>query len=246
MSEELQEDTPKNSKEIWLFLIFVDIIALCVFGYFIYRSFFNSFDISSFMTAAVEEEYSVEEVEIPQEPAPALKKEPVKHEASAPVAQQHQEPVQEAKKETLQKDEYKEEIKAEEAKTAEPVVRKEESKPLEPVVKKEEAKPAELVVKKEEAKPAKAEPKRQSVFVSGTGKTRKVMFKYYGNAKSVSIVSGFTMSKPVPLKKTGKEWATTLVIYPGQYKYMFIVDGKQIPDPNASKQVDGRSIVTIK
>lgn len=221
MPEELQEDTPKNSKEIWLFLIFVDIIALSVFGYFIYKSFFNNFDISSLMPqASVEEEYSVEEIEIPQEPAPAAKQ-PVKQETVAPVvAEQPKEPVNEVKEQPAEQP--KEEVKAEEPKQAEPAI------------------------KKEEPKTVKAEPKRQSVFVSGTGKTRKVIFKYYGNAKSVSIVSGFTMSKPVPLKKTGKEWATTLVIYPGQYKYMFIVDGKQIPDPNASKQVDGRSIVTIK
>lgn len=221
MPEELQEDTPKNSKEIWLFLIFVDIIALCVFGYFIYKSFFNNFDISSLMPqASVEEEYSVEEIEIPQEPASAAKQ-PVKQETVAPVvAEQPKEPVNEVKEQPAEQP--KEEVKAEEPKQAEPAI------------------------KKEEPKTVKAEPKRQSVFVSGTGKTRKVIFKYYGNAKSVSIVSGFTMSKPVPLKKTGKEWATTLVIYPGQYKYMFIVDGKQIPDPNASKQVDGRSIVTIK
>ena len=221
MPEELQEDTPKNSKEIWLFLIFVDIIALCVFGYFIYKSFFNNFDISSLMPqASVEEEYSVEEIEIPQEPVPAAKQ-PVKQETVAPVvAEQPKEPVNEVKEQPAEQP--KEEVKAEEPKQAEPAI------------------------KKEEPKTVKAEPKRQSVFVSGTGKTRKVIFKYYGNAKSVSIVSGFTMSKPVPLKKTGKEWATTLVIYPGQYKYMFIVDGKQIPDPNASKQVDGRSIVTIK
>lgn len=221
MPEELQEDTPKNSKEIWLFLIFVDIIALCVFGYFIYKSFFNNFDISSLMPqASVEEEYSVEEIEIPQESAPAAKQ-PVKQETVAPVvAEQPKEPVNEVKEQPAEQP--KEEVKAEEPKQAEPAI------------------------KKEEPKTVKAEPKRQSVFVSGTGKTRKVIFKYYGNAKSVSIVSGFTMSKPVPLKKTGKEWATTLVIYPGQYKYMFIVDGKQIPDPNASKQVDGRSIVTIK
>lgn len=233
MPEELQEDTPKNSKEIWLFLIFVDIIALCVFGYFIYKSFFNNFDISSLMPqASVEEEYSVEEIEIPQEPAPSAKQ-PVKQETVAPVvAEQPKEPVNEVKDQPAEQP--KEEVKAEDVKQEEIIV------------KKEDAKPAESVVKKEEPKTVKAEPKRQSVFVSGTGKTRKVIFKYYGNAKSVSIVSGFTMSKPVPLKKTGKEWATTLVIYPGQYKYMFIVDGKQIPDPNASKQVDGRSIVTIK
>lgn len=203
MPEELQENSKKTSKEIWLFLIFVDIVALCVFGFFIYKSFFNDFDFASLIpqTSAeeevlagtgIQENILVEEEKLPQEEDPSVKPEEPK-------------PAQN-------------EAEAEPAKTAET--------------------PAE--------KPAvQTEPKKQSVFVSGTGKTRKVTFKYYGSAKSVSIISGFTMRKPVALKKSGGVWSTTLVIYPGEYRYMFIVDGKETPDPNAS-QDDGRSIVVIK
>lgn len=203
MPEELQDNSKKTSKEIWLFLIFVDIVALCVFGFFIYKSFFNDFDFASLIPqTAAEEELSVEtdmqenilveEEKLPQEEAPSVKPE--------------------------------------------------EPKPAQDEAKAKTAKPAEATAEK----PAvKAEPKKQSVFVSGTGKTRKVTFKYYGNAKKVSIISGFTMRKPVALKKVGGVWSTTLVIYPGEYRYMFVVDGKETPDPNALLD-DGRSVVVIK
>lgn len=203
MPEELQDNSKKTSKEIWLFLIFVDIVALCVFGFFIYKSFFNDFDFASLIpqTAAeeellaetdVQENILVEEEKLPQEEAPSVKPE--------------------------------------------------EPKPAQNEAEAKTAKPAETP----DEKPAvKAEPKKQSVFISGTGKTRKVTFKYYGNAKKVSIISGFTMRKPVALKKVGGVWSTTLVIYPGEYRYMFVVDGKETPDPNAL-QDDGRSVVVIK
>ncbi len=199
MPEEIQENSKKTSKEIWLFLIFVDIVALCVFGFFIYRAFFNGFDFASLIPQSVaqEEELSdvsasdnleVEDIKLPQE------------EDSSSVQE--------------------EEPKSDETSSA-------------PVVKEEQ--PAEV----------KAEPKKQSVFVSGTGKTRKVTFKYYGDAKKVSIISGFTMRKPIALKKSGGVWSTTLVIYPGEYRYLYIVDGKEMPDPNA-EQEDGRSILIVK
>lgn len=208
MPEELQDNSKKTSKEIWLFLIFVDIVALCVFGFFIYKSFFNDFDFASLIPQSaaeeevlaetdVREDILVEDTKLPQEEAPAPKAE-----EPAPADTKSAEQPSESKA----------------------------------------AKPAEAPAEK----PAvKAEPKRQSVFVSGTGKTRKVTFKYYGNAKSVSIISGFTMRKPVALKKSGGVWSTTLVIYPGEYRYMFMVDGKETPDPNA-EQDDGRSVVVIK
>lgn len=203
MPEELQDNSKKTSKEIWLFLIFVDIVALCVFGFFIYKSFFNDFDFASLIpqTAAeeellaetdVQENILVEEEKLPQEEVPSVKPE--------------------------------------------------EPKPAQDEAEAKPAKPAESPAEKTAVK---AEPKKQSVFVSGTGKTRKVTFKYYGNAKRVSIISGFTMRKPVALKKVGGVWSTTLVIYPGEYRYMFVVDGKETPDPNAL-QDDGRSVVVIK
>lgn len=200
MSEEIQDNSKKTSKEIWLFLIFVDIVALCVFGFFIYRAFFNGFDFASLMpqSAVQEEEFaefsaednlSVEDINLPQE-------------GETPS------------------------VKEEEPKT--------------------DDKANELTAKKEKpVAEVKPEPKRQSVFISGTGKTRKVTFKYYGDANKVSIISGFTMRKPIALKKSGGVWSTTLIIYPGEYRYLYIVDGKEMPDPNA-EQEDGRSVLIVK
>jgi len=87
--------------------------------------------------------------------------------------------------------------------------------------------------------------KRQSVFIAPTaGKTSKVTFKYFGDAKSVSLVSGFTMAQPQALKKVGGVWQREFVIYPGEYKYLFIVDGVKTLDPNTEEN-GGRSVVKI-
>ena len=139
--------------------------------------------------------------------------------------------------------EAKEEVKQEEPAPA-PEVKKEEPKKEE--VKKEEPKKAETKKaepKKEAAQ--KEQPKKKSVFISGSGKTRKVTFKYYGNAKKVAVVGGFTMSRPVAMKKSGKEWSTSVVLFPGTYKYMFVVDGKTVTDPNG-RIADGKSVFTAK
>lgn len=76
-------------------------------------------------------------------------------------------------------------------------------------------------------------------------KTKPVTFKYYGAGDKVSIVSGFTKRKPVAMKKVGGVWTKTLYIYPGEYRYKFIVDGIQILDPNA-KAENGRSVLIVK
>jgi flagellar basal body-associated protein FliL len=209
--EEIQNEAKKNSKkEIWLFLIFIDIIALCVLGFFIYNSFFDGLEIS--VADGLRGDIFLEEVlveDIKTEPSAPKKDEPKKTEAKKP------ESAAEVKKEE------KLAAKAETDGTAKP---KEE--PVKPEVKKEA-------------------PKRQSIFVSGTGKTRKVTFKYYGDAKKVAVIAGFTMRKPVAMKKSGSEWSTTIIIYPGEYRYKYIVDGKEIPDPNAEED-SGRSILIVK
>ena len=70
-------------------------------------------------------------------------------------------------------------------------------------------------------------------------------FRYFGDADSVSVVSGFTMAKPRALKKRGDHWEVTLGIAPGTYKFLYIVDGKQTLDPYAEEE-DGRSVLVVK
>lgn len=232
MQDEIQNETKKSSREMWLFLIFLDLIATCVFGFFIYKSFFGlphkngepSKSAEPFLEDVLVEDIKAEPQEVILTPAPAAPAQEQQTAAPAPAAE-------EVKKEEAAPAEVKqEEPKKEEVKE----VKKEEPK-------KAEAKKAEP--KKEDAQ--KNQPKKKSVFISGSGKTRKVTFKYYGNAKKVSVVGGFTMSRPVALKKSGKEWSGSVVIFPGTYKYMFIVDGKTITDPNGRLD-DGKSVFTAK
>lgn len=198
-------ENKKSSKEMWLFLIFLDIAALCVFAYFIYHSFGGEIQkqVSAFTAArAQSKEQSktfVEEIIVEEDKIPAEQEE-----KALPVA----------KKEEVKKEEIKEE------------------------------KPAEKVETTNIAT-APTEAKKQSVFISGTGKTRKVTFKYYDDAKKVAIISGFTSRKPVSLVKKNGVWETTLVLYPGDYKYMYIVDNVEVLDPNAPAE-NGRSVLKVR
>lgn len=201
-------ENKKSSKEMWLFLIFLDIAALCVFAYFIYHSFGGEIQkqVSAFTAArAQSKEQSktfVEEIIVEEDVLPA-EMEPVKADT----------PKTEAKKEEV----------------------KETAKEEKPAVKEETINIAT----------APTETKKQSVFISGTGKTRKVTFKYYDEAKKVAIVSGFTSRKPVNLTKKNGVWETTLILYPGDYKYMYIVDNVEVLDPNAPAE-NGRSLLKVR
>ncbi len=201
-------ENKKSSKEMWLFLIFLDIAALCVFAYFIYHSFGGEIQkqVSAFTAArAQSKEQSktfVEEIIVEEDVLPA-EMEPVKADT----------PKTEAKKEEV----------------------KETAKEEKPAVKEETINIAT----------APTETKKQSVFISGTGKTRKVTFKYYDEAKKVAIVSGFTSRKPVALTKKNGVWETTLILYPGDYKYMYIVDNVEVLDPNAPAE-NGRSVLKVR
>lgn len=198
-------ESKKSSKELWLVLIFVDLIAICVFSYLIYNSFVNS-DKKEIQIKhnTKTEEVVLEEIDL---------SEPVKKE---------------------EKEIKKEEVP--EVKT-EPKEIKEETKPL---PKKE---PKEVNI---QAAETKTNVKKESIKISGSGKWRQVTFKYFDDAKSVAIVSGFTSTQPRALKKVNGVWEITLTISPGVYRYMFIVDGKEIKDPYNTHESNGRSVINIK
>lgn len=189
-----------NNKDIWLFLIIVDVIFLCVFGFFLYKN------LSARLLAPAE-----------NVPAPA----PVAEEPAVQEAQPQEEIVVE---ETVSV--------TPQAPAAQP-----QEKPA-PVV--QEPKPAQ------EAAPAQPKEQKESIIIkSGKSKYRQVTFRYFGEADNVSIVSGFTMSKPRALKKKKDYWEVTLGIAPGTYKFLYIVDGKQTLDPYAEEK-DGRSVLVVK
>lgn len=195
------EDKPASAasrKDVWLFLIIVDVVFLCVFGFFLYKS------LSARLLAPRAEAPVVaaepEEVVLPQEEVqPVTENVPAAEPVSAPVP---------------------------------------EEKPA------AEEKPA-TVAPAPKAQPQPAQ--KESVIIKTNAKSqyRQVTFRYFGTAKEVAVVSGFTMAKPRAMKKQNGIWETTLAISPGTYKYLFVVDGKQIPDPYAPEQ-DGRSVLVVK
>ncbi len=201
-SQELETKTSSN-KDMWLFLIVLDVIFLCVFGFFLYKHFtaklVNPAPVAVVETETVEalpeipeaEVITVTETEVIAEPIPAAKEE-VKP-AAEPAKENNVAPVTETSTQVS------------------------------------------------------SAPTKESVVVASVpnSKYRRVTFKWFGDGKKVSIVSGFTMSKPQALKKVGDHWETTLSIAPGTYKFLYIIDGKNTRDPYSAEK-DGRSLVVIK
>ena len=190
-----------GNKDLWLFLIIIDVVFLCVFGFFLYKN------LSARLLSSEDE----------KRPAPAAEQE------AAPAPEE----------EIAVAEEVVTVTPAESAVQPQP-----EPKPAEPEVKPAEPEP------QPQAQPAE---KKESIVVKTNGKSRyrQVTFRYFGDADSVSVVSGFTMAKPRALKKRGDHWEVTLGIAPGTYKFLYIVDGKQTLDPYAEED-DGRSVLVVK
>ncbi len=203
--QELETNTSSN-KDLWLFLIVLDVIFLCVFGFFLYKHF----------TA-----------QLVNKPAPAA----VAETETQTVEALPEELVEVTQAEVVTQPAPQEEV----ATVVQPVVQPAPAKEEAPAVEQ----PAPAV---ETQAPAK-----ESVVVTTVpnSKYRRVTFKWFGEGKKISIVSGFTMSKPQALKKVGDHWETTLSILPGTYKFLYIVDGKNTRDPYSAEK-DGRSLVVIK
>jgi hypothetical protein len=59
-------------------------------------------------------------------------------------------------------------------------------------------------------------------------------------AQSVCVAGSFNEWKPetAPLSPAGNgRWVGDLVVKPGRYEYLFVVDGQWVPDPNAKEAV---------
>lgn len=212
------ETKPSSNKDLWLFLIVLDVIFLCVFGFFLYKHFagqlFNPVPSSAAMSVQqpVEEALPVvetdEAITVEETPAAVTVTEEVV--GAEPVKEVAQEPAKEPAKEPVQ-----EVAAASEAPAVQPTA------------------------------PAAKESKQSIVVTPTSGKYRRVTFRWFDPAESVSIVSGFTNRKPQALKKAGDHWETTLSIAPGTYKFLYVVDGKNTLDPYA-EQKDGRSVLVVE
>lgn len=214
-------DTPASpaaaNKELWLFLIVLDVIVLCVLGFFLYKNLSAKLLVPP-----------VESLEVAEENTPLFQEAVVVEQvvAAQPVKVTEPVVVDSVKEEVIQAS----------------------SVPVEPV-----QGPAIVEVQNVAEKPAvqevKAVPgeKKESVLVSVNPKSkyRQVTFRYFEPAKSVAVVSGFTMAKPRAMSQKKGIWETTLSIAPGTYKYLLVVDGVQQTDPHAPEK-DGRSVLVVK
>lgn len=217
---------PAGNKDLWLFLIIVDIIFMCVFGFFLYKHF----SVSLFNGAQVRAEQPADVSAPAEETLPVVDVETVTPIETTSVAAAPAE----AKPEKVRPAAPKEKP------AAEPV-----EVPLTALIPAEPAKAEEPKAEPEEKPSAEA---KKSVIVAvnpKSSKYRRVTFRWFGEGKKVSIVSGFTMSKPQPLKKKNGYWETTLSIAPGSYKFLYIVDGVNVTDPY-SEDKDGRSVLIVE
>lgn len=214
---DLEQKPVSANKDLWLFLIVVDIVFLCVCGFFLYKNLSARFFMPVEETEVVAEEQAAAQPDLLAEVLPETKKE-TKKETKTPAAPAVKAPkVQEI--------------------AAEPVV-----VAPEPV-----AEPAPKADEQEQPAEQAEKPAKASVVVADNPKSskyRRVTFRYFGEGKKVSIVSGFTMAKPQALRKKNGAWETTLSIAPGKYRFLFIVDGVNTPDPY-SPQEKGRSVLIV-
>lgn len=214
---DLEQKPVSANKDLWLFLIVVDIVFLCVCGFFLYKNLSARFFMPVEETEVVAEEQAAAQPDLLAEVLPKTKKE-TKKEPKTPAAPAVKAPkVQEI--------------------AAEPVV----------VVPEPVAEPAPKADEQEQPAEQAEKPAKASVVVADNPKSskyRRVTFRYFGEGKKVSIVSGFTMAKPQALRKKNGAWETTLSIAPGKYRFLFIVDGVNTPDPY-SPQENGRSVLIV-
>lgn len=214
---DLEQKPVSANKDLWLFLIVVDIVFLCVCGFFLYKNLSARFFMPVEETEVVAEEQAAAQPDLLAEVLPETKKE-TKKETKTPAAPAVKAPkVQEI--------------------AAEPVV----------VVPEPVAEPAPKADEQEQTAEQAEKPAKASVVVADNPKSskyRRVTFRYFGEGKKVSIVSGFTMAKPQALRKKNGAWETTLSIAPGKYRFLFIVDGVNTPDPY-SPQENGRSVLIV-
>lgn len=210
---DLEQKPVSANKDFWLFLIVVDIVFLCVCGFFLYKNLSARFFMPVEETEVVAEEQAAAQPDLLAEVLPETKKETKTPAAPAVKAPKVQEIA------------------------AEPVV----------VVPEPVAEPAPKADEQEQPAEQAEKPAKASVVVADNPKSskyRRVTFRYFGEGKKVSIVSGFTMAKPQALRKKNGAWETTLSIAPGKYRFLFIVDGVNTPDPY-SPQENGRSVLIV-
>ena len=157
------DQKPAANKDLWLFLIIIDIVCLCVFGFFLYKNlsarFFTPADGTLAAATVVE--------------------------TQAPVEEKQETPVEEVVVASVTEEQ--------------PAAKQQEPAPAKEVKPAPQQTPAETAAQPQE--------KKESVIVKANPKSKKyrrVTFRYYGEGKKVSIVSGLRWPnlKPCAKRKT--------------------------------------------
>ena len=256
----MENETPEfetpaaPNKDMWLFLIVLDAVILCVVGFFLDNHFSSRIFrpvVKPTETVLVE---TVEVVPAEVSDSPAALADTRYKEGMEAFSQGDWASAQAALLKARQADPDNQDVnlalqKVEEM-LAQPVAAPQEKQmAVEPV---QEVAPQPVVEESAIAaeppvEPAPAVASKQSIIVTPVNgsKYRRVTFRWFEPAEKVSIVSGFTNRKPQPLKKVGDYWETTLSIAPGTYKFLYVIDGKNRPDPY-TEQKDGRSVLVVK
>ncbi|MTI22291.1 alpha-amlyase [Fulvivirga sp. RKSG066] len=79
----------------------------------------------------------------------------------------------------------------------------------------------------------------ESVLLKKSNKTEHI-FSYSGSATDVKIKGEFNAWNPnnTTLEDTGSGYKATVTLNPGQYQYLYVVDGVEVRDPNNPDSVD--------
>jgi len=198
---------PVINKDVWLLLVVLDVVAMGVLGFYLYKHFAPQFAQQPVAPATTISE-SVEQISsVPED--------------ISPIA------------ETI-------------VETA-VLVEEEPAPAVKPVPAPAPKTLVEEALESVEPEPAPVPEKKQSIIVAQgkSTKYRQVTFRWFGEGKSVSVISGFTGSKPRKLQKRKDFWETTLAIAPGSYKFLYVVDGVNKLDPY-SPEKEGRSVLEVK
>ena len=83
-------------------------------------------------------------------------------------------------------------------------------------------------------------PPALSTPAKATGTCGSVALRFVApKAKKVCVAGSFNNwhAAALPLKPRGDEWVGEVKLAPGRYEYLFVVDGRWLPDPAARETV---------
>lgn len=83
--------------------------------------------------------------------------------------------------------------------------------------------------------------------LDGEKKTRRTFVYHSPKATAVQLVGDFNQWTPQDFRKKGSgRWEVSVLLFPGDYSYNFVVDGKVIRDRNQRRtDAKGRSFLTV-